>query len=161
VADIPGLLHGLTQVLTGEIMTTPLEVRIPDTFSPYTGLSVSTNFPVTPEILSQAVELTDGNTNASGTISRIAIVVAPEKNEDGSSSETHFTITPKDHPFMYSTDYSLVVHTTLHPKYGTESLGQEVQKSIHTSAYATVAAFQNVKDSSGTLSDTRSYSMST
>ena len=191
VSDIPGLLHGLTQVLTGEIMTTPLRVQVSDIFSPYMGISLSTNFPVTAESLSQAIELSTGSIditqipgqqfeslinpvnlitaitspNETGdskkTLNTTKVVVTPLKNEDGSSSETHFTITPKDRPFTYSTDYSLVVHTTLHPKYGTESLGQEVQKSIHTSAYATVGAYQNIKDSSGTLSDTRSYDMST
>ena len=140
-------------------MTTPLRVALTNSFSPQDGLTLTTNFPVSLDELLASTALYRGFTvTASGSIQTR---ITPEKNEDGTPSETRFRIIAQSQPFTYNTDYTLRVHTTLRPKYGTEPLAQEVSTPVHTTDFVTnLWSVQNMFDHSGTLINTRESAMS-
>lgn len=140
-------------------MTTPLRVALTNSFSPLAGTTLTTNFPVSLNELLASTALYRGFTvTESGSI---RTTITPEKNEDGTPSETRFRIIAQSQPFTYNTDYTIQVHTTLRPKYGTEPLAQEVSTPVHTTDFVTsLRAVQNIFDSSGTLSNTRDYAVS-
>ena len=119
-------------------MTTPLRISVSDSFSPLSGISLVSNFPLSLENLIGALELT-----SSGTM--MGVSVTPQTTESGTLSETRFTIMPKDQKFLYGTDYILRVRTSLKPKYGTEALKEELIKSLHTNYFLTsTEPYQNV-----------------
>lgn len=121
-------------------------------FSPKDGITLRTNFPVSLESLRGALDLTD-----SGGV-HMESIVTPLKSENGSMSQTNYTITPKNQTFFYQTDYTLKVRTTLSPKYGTEPLAAESTIALTTSNLATVEPYQNIYDASGSLIDTKNWS---
>ena len=133
-------------------MTTPLKVTIPNTFSPQEGITLITNFPVSLENLIGALDLTD-----SGGV-HMESIVTPVRTENGSMSETSYTIMPKNQTFFYQTNYILKVRTSLKPKYGTEPLLTESITALTTSNFARVEPYQNIYDNSGILIDTKSWS---
>ena len=132
-------------------MTTPLKVTIPNTFSPQEGITLMTNFPVSLENLIGALDLTD-----SGGV-HMESIVTPVRTENGSMSETSYTIMPKNQTFFYQTNYILKVRTSLKPKYGTEPLSEESTTELTTSHFASVEPYQNIYDNSGILIDTKSW----
>ncbi len=145
VIGTAGLLHTLSGSSTSDIMTTPLRVSVSGEFSPLSGISLMTNVPVNLDNLSVSTELfLENGTGTENQGIKIESIITPDKNESGALSETSFTITPRSQSYTYNTNYTVKVHTTLKPKYGTEPLGQEVNGSLHTNDFVWVSAYQNI-----------------
>ncbi len=159
VADVPGLLHTLSGTFEEDIMTTPLRVTVAEEFSPKSGIPIVSNFPVSIEDLRSVIDLTtvaDTSKTSSGT--RIDLTVTALTNEDGTLSETRFTLMPKNQKFTYTTYYSLIIHAGLKSKYGTQPLAQDMTTSLYAPYFiGHIEAFQNVFDHSGAIIDTKSY----
>jgi len=114
------------------------------------------NFPVSLESLMSAIDIAHEGDTFTG--SRLAPLLTPEKNEDGTLSETRYNLMLKEGSYTYSTGYTLRIRSTLKPKYGTEPLKEEITRSVRTTDFVTgIEVYQNVLDNSGTLSDTKYY----
>lgn len=152
VADVPGLLYTLAGSLEDDIVTPELAVTVfTGGFMPSVGISIVTNAPIDAAELQKSLDLMEGDI-------KLEEVVIPEEDENHKPSETRFTLTAKDHPLLYATDYPLVIRKGLKPKYGTEPLKSDLSVTAHSSDFLTgVRVFRRVLDASGAVVDTEEY----
>lgn len=163
VSDVPWLLHTLSWTLTGEIMTTPLQVYVSWEFSPLKPIHLWVNFPVSVENLNTSLEFYSGTVYWSGSQeNKIEVVASPVLDENRKPSETDFMISPKSTSFTYKTNYTVIVRTSLKPKYGTEPLKNDSNFRIRTNNFIhSLQPSQTLLDASWAAIDTEAFPWNT
>lgn len=155
VENVKWLEKELKGTLTGEILTTPLDIEISDNFSPKDGILVSSNFPLTEESLQKSLEVSE--ITSSGKV-KIPVSITPLKLENKSLSETDFIVQPKTNTFTYQSKYLAHFAENLLPKYGNESLSWLLDIEIASASFVTeILAFQNIYSWSNEVVETKTY----
>lgn len=152
VSNIAGLLYPLINTLEDDIITPELSISTSFyPFDPKIGIELSTTAPVHISDILANLTLTKEN-------EKLETSIVPMKNGNDRESETHFIVTSKSVPFLYSTNYHIVIKKGLKPKYGTEPLVADYNVTVRGADFLSNSqVFRKIYDASGALSDTREY----